>query len=221
MLAAALGACGSSGSQGSSQDESSKSAAQIYADALNAMTEQRTVHITGHQVDTTGASADLDVVDALDSARITLRTSSGGTFYLVVTPDVVYGSQSLAGPYQQAPPDLATQVRSLTINFTVRCARIEHGTLTKGATSTVAGQRVIAIDDNGRAPGASASTVYVALTGPPLLVRVEQHGATTKGGTADCGHPPSDTSPPTKSAVFDFTGWGTPVTITPPPSGAA
>jgi hypothetical protein len=62
--------------------------------------------------------------------------------------------------------------------------------------------------------------VYVALSGPPLLVRVEQHGATTPGGRADCGHAPNDTSPATKSATFDFTAWGSTVSITPPPSGA-
>ena len=101
----------------------------------------------------------------------------------------------------------------------MRCARIEHGTLTKGAVSTVNGQRVIAVNDDGKAPGASSSTVYISASTPARLVRVVDHGATTPGGRADCGHAVSAGSPSTSSASFDFGDWGGAVTVTPPPSG--
>jgi hypothetical protein len=220
LAVAVLAACGSSGSSGGSapQTEESRTATQIYDDFLTDMARERSVHVTGHQVDATGVASDLDVIVTQDSANITL-SASGQTLYLVVTPQAVYAAQMRSGPWLTPPADLATNARSLTLVTTVRCARIEHGTLTKGAVSTVNGQRVIAVDDDGRAPGASPSTVYVTVSTPARLVRVVDHGATTPGGHADCGHATSPGTPATSSAVFDFTNWGDSVTVTPPPSG--
>jgi hypothetical protein len=221
LATAALAACGSSGSPAASPTaggEQTRSAAQIYDDFLNEMASERSVHVTGHQVDSTGAASDIDVVDTQNAASITLR-AAGATVYLVVTPDSVYASQSQSGPWQAAPADLALNARSLTLANTVRCGRIEHGGLTRGATSTVNGQLVIAVEDDGKAPGASPSTVYVTVSGAPRLVRVVDHGATTAGGRADCGHAAASSGPPTSSASFDFRDWGAQVTVTPPPSG--
>ncbi|HEX6491968.1 MAG TPA: hypothetical protein VF112_00570, partial [Candidatus Dormibacteraeota bacterium] len=109
--------------------------------------------------------------------------------------------------------------RSLTLASTVRCARVEHGTLTRGAVSTVNGQRVIAVDDDGKAPGASPATAYITVSTPARLVRVVEHGASTPGGRADCGHATSPGTPPTATADFDYADWGRTVTVTPPPSG--
>jgi hypothetical protein len=218
--AAVLAGCGSSPSHATptaTHPEASRTAHQIYDDSLTAMTRERSVHIVGHQVDSTGAAADIDIVDTARSARVILRDSSG-TAYLVVTPDAVEVSPTPDGPYGAAPADVTIEASSLPLQPTVRCARIEHGALTKGPTSTVDGTRVIAIEDDGSAPGASPSTDYVAVSGPPLLVREVVHGATTPGGRVDCGHAPDDTSPPTVSATYDFRDWGRAVTITPPPT---
>jgi hypothetical protein len=233
LLAAAASAtaCGSSSPSsshpsptarpsGPAQPEESRSAQQIYDDSLAAVAQQRSAHITGHQVDTAGTAVDVDVVDTAQSARVTLRAADG-TIYLVVTPGAVFVSGSASGPYRTAPTDLATEASSLTLEATVRCGRIEHGALTKGAISTVNGIRVIAIEDDGKAPGASPSTTYIALSGPPLLVRVVARGATTPGGSIACGHSPNDTGPPTVSATYDFGDWGAPVTVTPPPGGSS
>lgn len=218
--ATALAACGSGSSSGTPAPapEQSRTAAQIYADALTDLSTETSVHVVGHEVDSSGAASDIDVRDTQRSASITLH-AAGTTIYLVVTPDNVYVSEAQAGPFITAPPDLATNSRALTLVNTVRCGRIEHGHLTRGAISTVDGQRVIAIDDDGRAPGASPSTAYVAISGLPRLVRVEDHGATTPGGAPNCGHAGS-TGPPTATASFDFENYGAPVTVTPPPSGA-
>ena len=123
-------------------------------------------------------------------------------------------SHSASSSSVRALPTPYTRVVALSS----RRSRVEHGALTKGAVSTVDGTRVIAIDDDGRAPGASPSTAYVALSGPPLLVRVVVRGATTPGGRVDCGHPANDTGPPTVSATYDFAEWGAAVSITPPPN---
>jgi hypothetical protein len=218
LMAVALSACGSS-SPATSPGEQTRTAQQIYGDFLDQMTRETSVHVVGHQVDTTGATSDIDVLDGQSSARITLVTQ-GATLYLVVTAAQVYAAQSIEGPWITAPADLAVNARSLTLANTVRCGRIEHGGLTRGAVSTIDGQKVIAIDDDGRAPGASPSTVYVAVTGAPRLVRVVDHGAGTPGGRTDCGHAAAAASgPPTLSAKFDFSDWGKPLTVTPPPSG--
>jgi hypothetical protein len=220
LAGAALAACGSSASPAASPTsggEETRTAAQIYDDFLSHMASERSVHVTGHQVDSTGAAADIDVVDTQNSASITYR-AAGSIVYLVVTPDNVYASQSQSGPWVTPPADLATNARSLTLSNTVRCGRIEHGGLTRGATSTINGQRVIAVDDDGKAPGASPSTVYVTVSGAPRVVRLVTHGATTAGGRADCGHAAAS-GPQTTSATFDFSDWGATATVTPPPSG--
>ena len=221
LAAAVLAACGSSGSTGGSapqSSEESRSATQIYDDFLTDMARERSVHVTGHQVDSTGTASDLEYVETQDSASITL-SAAGQTLYLVVTPQAVYAAQTRSGPWVTPPADLATNARSLTLVNTVRCARIEHGTLTKGTVSTVNGRRVIAVNDDGKAPGASPSTVYITVATPARLVRAVDHGATTPGGRADCGHATSPGTPPTSNAVFDFADWGRSVTVTPPPSG--
>jgi hypothetical protein len=220
LAGAALAACGSSASPAASPTaagEETRTAAQIYDDFLNDMAAERSVRVTGHQVDSTGAAADIDVVDTQNAANITFR-APGGVVYLVVTPDNVYGSQSLSGPWVTPPADVVTNARSLTLSNTVRCGRVEHGGLTRGATSTINGQRVIAVEDDGKAPGASPSTVYVAISGAPHVVRLVSHGATTAGGRPDCGHAAAS-GPQTTSATFDFGDWGATVTVTPPPSG--
>jgi hypothetical protein len=221
LATAVLSACGSSGSPSASSPsggEDTRTASQIYDDFLTDMASERSVHVTGHQVDSRGSSSDIDVVDTQESASITI-SASGQTLYLVVTPSAVYAAESRSGPWTAAPADLSVNARSLTLASTVRCGRIEHGTLTKGSVSTVNGQRVIAVNDDGKAAGASPSTVYVTVSTPARLVRVVDHGATTPGGRADCGHAASPGTPATTSATFDFANWGATVTVTPPPSG--
>ena len=222
LAAAGLAACGSSGSSTASPTavaEQARSAQQIHDDFLAAMASERSVHIAGHRVDSGGSSNDIDVLDTQSAASITL-TVQGTSIHLVVTPDRVYASQSRNGPWLTAPADLATNARSLTLASTVRCGRLEHGGLTRGAVSTVNGRRVVAVEDDGRAPGASPSTLYVSVTGPPRLVRVVQHAVATPGGRPDCGQAGSGGSPGVSNATFDFSEWGAAVTVTPPPSAA-
>jgi ABC-type glycerol-3-phosphate transport system substrate-binding protein len=100
--AAVLAGCGSSSSRAAptataTQPETSRTAQQIYGDALTEMARQQSVHIVGHQVDSTGAAADVDIVVTARSARATLR-GPAGTVYLVVTPDAVDVSAAPDGP---------------------------------------------------------------------------------------------------------------------------
>ncbi len=222
LLAAvtALAACGSGSPSGTPAPapEQSRTAAQIYADALADLATERSVHVVGHEVDSTGTASDIDVLDAQNSASITLR-AAGATIYLVVTPDNVYASQTQAGPWVTAPPDLATNSRSLTLVTTVRCGRIEHGHLTKGAISTVDGQRVIAIHDDGKAPGASPSTAYVAISGLPASDPRRVTTAPPPRAARRTAATPAPAARRRRARASTSSDWGAPVTVTPPPSG--
>jgi hypothetical protein len=67
------------------------------------------------------------------------------------------------------------------------------GSLTKGGTSTIDGQRAVALVD-----ATAGETLWVALDGPPYPVRIDPNVPTT--------------DPPT------FSDWNVPATIAPPPS---
>lgn len=208
-LGAVLAACGSGG--GTVNDESARSATQIYADTLAAMARVSHVHITGSQTDATGTTR-LDADITQSAARITFHAAAGDTLIVVVGGNA-YGSQD-GGLFITLPADVASRAQAATLARTVDCSHTEHGALTKGAVSTVDGVRVIAILDDGRAPGASPGTTYVALDSA-RVVRTVQSGRTTAGGSARCGHTPDDT---TSAATEDYDYSGSEPSITPPPN---
>ena len=212
----ALAACGSS-STSSGSGEETKTADQIFADALAALDSQPAAHIAQTSTDSTGTFKE-DALVTGDAGRATITDPTGATIEIVVTGGSAYASQG-GGPFQQLTGELLTQVQSVTIHKTVSCARSEHGTLTKGSISTVNGKRVIAITDDGKAPGASAGTVDVALDGTPLPVHIAQTGPPTAGGSLACGHTSSQSTTKSQTIDLDYPGGG--VTITAPPVSAA
>ena len=209
-LAIGLGACGSSSTTSSSGEEN-KSADQIFSDALDALNGVAVVHLAQSSTDTSGVTK-IDGTITGDAGRATATDPSGTATVIVVTGGSVYVSQGSSG-FQQITGDLATQVSSITIHQTVSCGRTEHGGLTKGSVSTVNGKRVIAIVDDGKAPGASPESVFVALDGPPLPVRIAQTGPTTAGGSLACGRASGST---VTSQTIDIDYPSGSVTITPP-----
>lgn len=68
---------------------------------------------------------------------------------------------------------------------------LQHGTLTKGATTTIAGQKVLAVTD-----ASKGGTLYVATTGPPYPVAVSKDG--------------------TSSGRVLFSNWNAPVSVLAP-----
>lgn len=208
-----LGACGSSSS--STSAEESKSVDQIFNDALNALNAVTQVHLSETATDSSGTSK-IDAIITGDSGRATVTDATGAVTMLVFTGGAGYASQG--GAFQALDPALTTQISSITIHNTVSCARKEHGGLTKGAISTVNGKRVIAITDDGKAPGASPGTVYIALDGPPLPVQIVQNGPSTAGGSPACGHSTPSTTK-NQTANLDYPAGN--VSITAPPVSSA
>ena len=210
---AVISACGSSSESNSSapSGEESKSAQQIFDDALNAFDQQQAVHFRTSSTDSSGTSK-VDNLTTGDSARATVTDPSGTAVVIVVTGGKAYLSQG-GSAFQPLTGDLLSQAQAITLHHTVTCVRKEHGTLSKGQISTVNGKRVIAIVDDGKAPGASPGSVEVALDGTPLPVRIEQTGANTAGGSPECGHSEKGTA---TSQTTDLDYPQGPVTITPP-----
>ena len=211
--AALVVACGSGSTSGGS-GEDSKTADQIFNDAVTAFGQQQALHVKTTVKDSTGTTVE-DSLLSQDSGRATITDPSGTVTTIVVTGGSAYGSVG-GGGFQQLTGDIATQVSGITIKQTAACAGSEHGGLTKGSISTVNGKRVIAILDDGKAPGASPGTLYVALDGTPLPVRVEQTGPPTTGGSLACGHGSSASTTTSQTIDFDYPSGS--VTITPPAS---
>ena len=208
----AASGCGSS-STSSGPGEEGKTADQILSDALSALDAQQDVHISQTSTNSTGTFKE-DALITGDGGRASITDPSGMTTVIVVTGGAGYVSQG-GGPFQQLSGDLLTQVSRITLHQTVRCARTEHGTLTKGSISTVNGRRVIAIMDDGKAPGATPGTLDVALDGAPLPLHIMQTGAATPGGSLSCGHTAHSTVR-AQTIVLDYPSGS--VTITPPPT---
>jgi hypothetical protein len=213
---AAAAACGNSTSSGGGGDESSKTADQIMLDSVAALRQAHVAHLYGHTT-IGGESATIDGIVEQDSSRITVTTSSM-VIILIVSGGQAYGIQG--GQAVQLSGDSATEIKAFTIAKAADCAGREHGALSKGATSTINGKRVIAIMDDGHAPGASTSTTYVALDGPPLVIRTVSTSATTPGGSLDCGHGSSSTSSTSSGSEGQTVDWDYPTdvpVITAPP----
>jgi hypothetical protein len=216
----ALAACGSSTSSGGG-DEASKSADQIVADAIAALKQVKVAHVHG-TVQSNGETSTADGIAEQTASRLTINSPSTGIVTIVVTGGQAYavqGTQSavLSGSF-------AIQVQSFTLSKIGDCAAREHGKFSKGDPTTISGHRVIPILDDGAAPGAQAGTTYIALDGPPLVIRQVSTSATTPGGSVECGHEPSSSTTTTSSGANGQTlDWDYPadVPVITAPAGAA
>jgi hypothetical protein len=205
-LATMLG-CGGSSSGGGL---AAKTPAEIVAAAQTAAAGARSVHVTGSIVNG-GAPIALDMELANGVGGRGRLAESGVSFELVEVGGYVYikGSQAfythvagaaaaqlLEGKWlkARAASGAFASLSSLTNLHTLLDSTLtNHGSLTKGATSTIAGQPVIAVSDATR-----GGTLYVATTGTPYPVQVAKGGS---GGG---------------KIVFDR--WNRPVTVKAPPN---
>jgi hypothetical protein len=182
-----IAGCGSSSS--SSSGLASKSAAQIVTAAQTAADSARTVHVTGSIVNA-GAPIDLDMELVNGTGGRGRLSENGLSFELVELGGYVYikGSQAfyshvagtaaaqlLDGKWLKAPANSGTfsSLTSLTnLRKLLDSTLTSHGTLTKGATSTVEGQQAIAIKDSTR-----GGTLYVATSGTPYPLQIAKSGS--------------------------------------------
>ena len=105
-------------------------------------------------------------------------------------------AQLLAGKWLKVPTTTGefASFSSLTdMRKLIDTTLASHGTLQKGATSTVGGQQAVAVTDT-----TNGGALYVATTGKPYPLQI------SKGGS--------------ESGTISFDRWNQPVTISPPAS---
>ena len=226
-----LTACGSASSNG----EADKTADQILADAVAALKSAKSVHLqgsgtTGGSGPTSGSitvSADLASGGSargefsLAGAHLSL-VSSGGKFYLKGRDffSKVAGAQAatvIGDRWVILPANAATQgfEQFTDLSTLATCVGLQHGTLSKGGTASVAGQSAIILIDKGDKPGTQPGKFYVATTGTPYLLEVDMTGTAAPGtppGSAQCG------GASTGAGSFTISQFGASVSVTPPPN---
>jgi hypothetical protein len=187
---AALGAtaCGSgSSSAGADNGVSAKSATQILASAEAAVKGAKSVHVSGSVV-SSGQPITLDLHIASGRGGIGQMSENGLSFQIVDLAKTVYvkgspafwrhfGGDAAAQIFQNkwlkgpATGSLASFAALTNLPQLLGKILSTHGTLTKGATTTIAGQKVVAVDDAGQ-----RGTLYVAVQGPPYPVQISKPG---------------------------------------------
>jgi hypothetical protein len=184
LLAGAVSACGGSSDNG----VASKSPNAILSAAMNAVNGARSVHVAGSGVDA-GSPVALNL--DLASGKGARGNIAEGTvsFQLIEVGQVIYlkGSpefwrhlggaaavQLLQGKWFETPASSGSfaSLGQLTDMRRLFASLSSHGTLVKGKTSTVNGQKVVAVTDSSK-----GGTLYVATTGKPYPVEILKTGA--------------------------------------------
>jgi hypothetical protein len=198
----AVSACGSS-SGGSSSSSSSSSAAsngiasksgdQILTTAITAAEAAKSVHVAG-AIKSGGQSVglDLQIVQGKGATGTISEGSAsfklidvGGSFYMQPDPAFLmkfaktkaatdlFKGKWLKGSSSDA--NFASFGQLTSIKTLMGSLTKAHGTLTKGATSTINGQPVIALTSS------KGGTMYVATTGKPYPLQVSKNSGGQSG----------------------------------------
>jgi hypothetical protein len=186
VLAATLfGGCGGSSS---GNGIASKTPAQILAAAKAAADGAATVHIAGSIV-SEGKPLSIDMELLRDRGGRGQITLEGLSIDLIRVDRIVYingsaafyrhvagptAAQLLQGKWLKAPASSGnfSSLASLTnLGKLIDTTLAAHGTLARGATTTVDGQKAVAVNDVSK-----GGTLYVAATGSPYPIEVVKHG---------------------------------------------
>jgi hypothetical protein len=185
-LAAALAACGAGGS--SDNGVSSKSPEGIVTAASQAVKSAKSVHVSGSTT-SSGSPIKLDLNLVSGQGGEGEMSIGGASFQIVEIGPTVYvkagsafwnqfgnaqAAQLLSGRWLKAPSSGKFSSFAELTNQTKLFQQLlsQHGTLSKGASSTVSGQKVIAVLDKSR-----GGTLYVATTGKPYPVAIAKGGS--------------------------------------------
>jgi hypothetical protein len=190
LLGGLLGGCGSSSS---GNGIAAKTPTDIIAAAKVAADAATSVHVSGSIV-SGGAPITLDLDLLAGKGGRGKLTESGLGFELIETGGTVYikgsaafyrhiggtaAAQLLQGKWLKAPSTTKefASISSLTdLRQLVDSTLANHGTLAKGSTTTVNGQKVVGVTDTGK-----GGTLYVAETGQPYPIEITKSGV--GGGT--------------------------------------
>jgi hypothetical protein len=209
LLVVVLALCVLAGCGGSSGNGiASKSATQILSESKAAADSASSVHVSGSiKSGAVPVTIDLDLA-AGKGARGEI-SENGASFKLILVGGTAYisgspafyrslggsaAAQLLDGKWLRASAtsgEFASFGSLANMTQLINTTLAAHGVLVKGATSTVNGQRAIAVTDT-----AKSGTLYVATTGKPYPVAI------AKGGS--------------ESGTILFGNWNRPVTIVAP-----
>jgi len=207
-LFAALFAAGCGSSSPSGNGVESKSATQILEATKLAASEATSVHIAGSLV-SGGKPITLDMELLAGKGGKGKIGQEGFTIELVQTEGSVYingsaafyrhvggtaAAQLLQGRWLKAPSgsgELASLASLTNLSKLIDTALANHGSLVKGAKTTIEGQPAIAVSDT-----AKGGTLYVATTGKALPLEIAKSGP--------------------ESGKVLLNRWNQPVTLTPP-----
>ena len=194
-----LAACGSGGN-----GEADKSAGAILSDVSAAVRGAHSYRLIFTGKDSSGdVNFEIDVAGK-NNAKGSLTSQgataefvySGSKFYLRGRQffDKVAGAavgQRIGDHWVSLPSASAgvTQLQEFTDPGKLAdCIGSEHGTLSKSGTSSVNGKDAVVVVDAGDKPGTSPSKLYVATSGSPYPLKLEQTGPAKPGGsTTACG----------------------------------
>ncbi len=186
LAAVALTGCGSSGS--SDNGVSSQSADQILTSTKTAVQQAKSVHVSG-SLASGGQTISLDL-DILSGKGGSGHMSEGGlSFQLVAINNTVYikgspafwqhfggtaAAQLFQGKWLKAPAtgDFASFAQLTNLPQLFSKITSSNTKLAKGGTTTVNGQKVVAVNNT-----AQGGTLYVATTGQPYPVQITESGS--------------------------------------------
>jgi len=203
-----LAGCGKSGSSGNGI--SSKGAEEIVKESKAAADAATAVHVSG-SLKSGGAPVTLNLSLVAEKGAQGEISQNGASFKLILVGNTAYisgspsfyrslggsaAAQLFKGKWLKASAtsgEFASFKQLADMRQLIDTTLAAHGTLVKGATTTVNGQPVIAITDS-----AKDGTLYVATTGKPYPLQI------AKGGS--------------ESGTITFSNWNQPATITAPSS---
>jgi hypothetical protein len=184
LTAALLAGCGSSGKAAKLNDEASKPAAHVLADAKAAATGASSAHVSG-SVKSGGTPTTLDVSTARGKGAKGSMSTNGLTFDMVRIGDTLYVRGSDAFYKHFAGTVVARLLHDKWLKGSARHGRLtslapltslaglfavissQHGKLANDGTTTYNGTKVVAIRDT-----SDNSKLYVAATGKPYPVAI-------------------------------------------------
>jgi hypothetical protein len=184
VLAGAAAGCGGASDNG----VAAKSPDGIVNATSNAVSGVKSVHVSGSLV-SGGSPITLDLTLLAGKGGGGQMAQNGLSFKLIEAGQVVYingsdafwrhvgGSSAVQlfhGKWLRAPANgQFASIASLTnVQTLFNKLLSNHGTLAKGSTSTVAGQKAVAVIDTTR-----GGTLYVATTGQPYPVEISKKGS--------------------------------------------
>lgn len=206
LLAVTIAGCGGASNNGIA----GKSPQAIVAAAKNATRDAKSVHASGSVV-ARGAPITLDLNLAAGKGASGRLSERGLSFQMIVVKQTVYikgsdsfwrqfggnaAAQLFHGKWLRGPAtgELASLAALADLQNLFKDLVSNHGRLTKGATSTVNGQKVVAVKDM-----TSGETLYVATTGKPYPIKIAKTGAPGAEVTFDRYNQPVSLSAPANS----------------------